>query len=338
MPSELFMSLSAIEKRLVWDRAFAETKRHPFFLEKDTWIVWTLQKLFNSPFGNNLVFKGGTSLSKAYNIIDRFSEDLDITYDIRTIANDFTAEGGILPATNSQARRWTKEIRKRLTKWVANVVKPFLEEALNNDQVEAEIVVSEDTLRIFYKPITETFSDYIQPEVLLEFGARSTGEPTNNIVISCDADLTTKNLVFPKSTVKVMTAERTFWEKATAIHTICVGGKIRRRGNLARHWYDLMRLDKTGIADRAFVDRNLALSVAEHQSVFFREKDGEGNWIDYREVLEGSLRIVPENEIRSIIAEDYNAMVKAKLFYSDVPTFDELMKRLSDIQKRANSA
>ena len=98
-----------------------------------------------------------------------------------------------------------------------------------------------------------------------------------------------------------------------------------------------MRLDKTGIADRAFGDRNLALSVAEHQLVFIRKKDGEGNWIDYRDALEGSLRIVPENEIRSIVAENHNAMVKARLLNSDVPTFDELMNRLSDIQKRANS-
>ena len=336
MSNESFFNLDAEAKLSFLLLASEESSRNSFYLEKDIWIVWTLKQLFNAPFGGNLVFKGGTSLSKAYDIIDRFSEDIDITYDIRTIASDLTAESEI-PQTNSQAKKWTKEIRSRLAIWVENEVKPMLENALRRYMLEAVISVDDHVLSLEYNPLTEATSDYVEPIVLLEFGARSTGEPTNDLTVSCDADLPRANLMLPEAQVRVMTAERTFWEKASAIHTICVGGRIHGRGHFARHWYDLMRLDKAGISDQALADRTLALKVAEHQSVFFREKDGEGNWINFREAVQGSLMLVPKGEKRNIVQNDYDDMVEVGMLYSDVPSFDELMDRLSDIERRANS-
>lgn len=336
MSNESFINLDAEAKLSFLSRAAIESAQSAFYLEKDIWIVWTLQQLFNAPFGGNIVFKGGTSLSKAYDIIDRFSEDIDITYDIRTIASDLTAES-VIPETNSQARKWTKEIRGRLAIWVENEVKPMLENALRRDMLEAVVSVDDHVLSLKYNPLTETSSKYIQPFVLLEFGARSTGEPTNDLTVSCDAAISGASLILPEANVRAMTAERTFWEKASAIHTICVGGRIRGRGTFARHWYDLMRLDKAGISDQALADRTLALKVAEHQSVFFREKDGAGNWINFREAVQGSLMLVPQGEKRTIVQNDYDDMVEASMLYSDIPSFDELMDRLSDIESRANS-
>lgn len=122
-----------------------------------------------------------------------------------------------------------------------------------------------------------------------------------------------------------MTAERTFWEKATAIHIVCLGGKIRGRGNFARHYYDLMRLEKTGYAEKALNDRDLAQSVAEHKSKFYMERDGKSNWIDYYKAINRSLRLVPTGEIRELINYDYNQMVDAGMLYSDVPAFNALI-------------
>ena len=79
----------------------SESSKPPFLLEKDIWIVWVLDCLFRAPFGDDLVFKGGTSLSKAYRAIDRFSEDIDFTYDIRAIAKDLIEETGVIPKTRS---------------------------------------------------------------------------------------------------------------------------------------------------------------------------------------------------------------------------------------------
>lgn len=337
MPRKSYFELSDYEKSTALKILSSKTGRFPFLLEKDIWIVWTLDQLFNSPFGGDLVFKGGTSLSKAYNIIDRFSEDIDITYDIRAIASDLTSENGVIPPTNSQAKRWTKEIRKRLTAWVVNDVQPILVQALNKNQIKADILVDGDVLRLIYSPLTKKDSGYVKSEVLLEFGARSTGEPTNDVTINCDAAVPTPDILFPTAKVRAMKAERTFWEKSTAVHIVSVGARIRGKGNIARHWYDLMRLDKAGIADKAILDRELAHSVAEHQSAFFREKDGEGNWIDFYQALGGSLRLVPTGQRRNEIEEDYNSMVESGMVYSDIPSFDNLMNRLSDIERRTNA-
>lgn len=83
-------------------------------LEKDIWVVWALRALFTSPLSADLTFKGGTSLSKVYKVIDRFSEDIDLTYDIRKLIPDLIGEGGELPASRSQASKWTQAVRHRL--------------------------------------------------------------------------------------------------------------------------------------------------------------------------------------------------------------------------------
>ena len=120
MPETQFQSLSPQDRRDALEVASGLSGRRAHLLEKDVWVVHTLRALAESPFDNELTFKGGTSLSKAYRVIRRFSEDLDITYDIRAIAPDLVAgrEEDALPSTRSQERRWTREIRRRLAAWV----------------------------------------------------------------------------------------------------------------------------------------------------------------------------------------------------------------------------
>ena len=120
MAEALFQRLAAEERRHAWRAAQAECPHPAFVLEKDIWVVATLGVLFDCPFGYQLVFKGGTSLSKVWRPIRRFSEDIDITYDIRGFAPDLVAGAGdeALPLTRSQERRWTKAIRPRLAEWV----------------------------------------------------------------------------------------------------------------------------------------------------------------------------------------------------------------------------
>ena len=116
MAETLFQSLSVKERRHALRAAQAEGPYPAFLIEKDVWVVATLGVLFDAPFGNQLVFKGGTSLSKVWHVIRRFSEDVDITYDIREFAPDLVSDAGdeALPPTRSQEKRWTKTIRPRL--------------------------------------------------------------------------------------------------------------------------------------------------------------------------------------------------------------------------------
>ena len=142
MAEALFQRLAAEERRHALRAAQAECPHPAFVLEKDIWVVATLGVLFDAPFGYQLVFKGGTSLSKVWRAIRRFSEDIDITYDIRGFAPDLVAGAGdeALPLTRSQERRWTKAIRPRLAEWVRGRAGPFVQEGLARAELQPSAV------------------------------------------------------------------------------------------------------------------------------------------------------------------------------------------------------
>ena len=229
-----------------------------------------LEVLFSAPFGKDLVFKGGTSLSKAYGVIRRFSEDIDITYDIRAFAPELTGgDHEPLPVSRSQEQRWTRAIRSQLAAWTRDQALPVLQAGLAERGVAAETVAEQDRIFLRYRP---SFGDagFVRPEVMVEFGARSTGDPRTVRLVECDAAAHLPEIALPRVFPSVMLAERTFWEKATAMHVFC--RQQRQRGSrLSRHWHDLVRLDDAGYADRAIANRPLALSVARHKSKFFAE-------------------------------------------------------------------
>ena len=179
-------------------------------LEKDVWAVWTLEALYAAPFSRQLVFNGGTSLSKAYDVIARFSEDVDLTYDIRAIAPDLTTAGTEpIPATPSQEQKWTKAIRARLDDWTANTVAPTLESRLAELRSTAKVDVDGATVTVTYESLA-TGTGYVRPVVLLQFGARSTGEPSEPRSVTCDAAAHVLELAFPSAIAVTMRPERTF--------------------------------------------------------------------------------------------------------------------------------
>jgi len=174
---ESFLRLSPDDRREALAVAAAASGRPPHLLEKDVWVVWTLATLFAAPFATQLVFKGGTSLSKAYGVIRRFSEDVDITYDIRALAADLIGDSAEpLPTTRSQEKRWSGEIRRRLSAWVEQSALPVLEAALVAQRLSAQAGAAGDRILIDYAPLAAG-SGYVAPTVQVEFGARSTGEP-----------------------------------------------------------------------------------------------------------------------------------------------------------------
>ena len=308
-----------------------------YLLEKDVWVVQTLSVLFEAPFGSDLVFKGGTSLSKAHRAIRRFSEDVDVTYDIRRFAPDLVAGSGdeALPPTRSQERRWTRAIRARLVEWTRDEALPTLADALTRSGWPARLRADGDRLVVGYDPL---FTDhgFVQPEVIVEFGARSTGEPHEPLLIACDAADALPDIRFPTARPSVMVPERTFWEKATAIHVFC--RRARHRGtHLSRHWHDLVRLDDGGYAEKALANRDLALAVARHKAIFFREKDGAGNWIDYVAAVSGHLQLVPDRPLYDVLAEDYRQMQASGMLLDDAGDFEDVMNRCAEIGARANA-
>ena len=331
-----FFQLSTAERLDALDAAADTAGLLPHLLEKDIWVVWSLRHLFAGPYADHLVFKGGTSLSKAYGIIRRFSEDVDLTYDIRAIAGDLVGDTDVpLPTSKSQEKKWTKEIRARLSDWVGTEIVPRLKLDLEQHGLPATVQAEGDKVFIDYAPLA-IGTGYVAPAVMLEFGARSTGEPNELRAIHCDAATHLQGIEFPTATPKVMRAERTFWEKATAIHVFCAQGEFRGGDRFARHWHDVTRLDAAGFADAAIADKALARAVAEHKSVFFAEKNTHGEVIDYHAAVAGGLQLVPDDGGLAKLAVDYQHMVNDGLFLDDVEPFDALLERCRAIQQKAN--
>ena len=332
-----FFQLATAERLEALNAAANASGIPPHLLEKDIWVVWSLRHLFTGPYAQHLVFKGGTSLSKAYGVIRRFSEDVDLTYDIRAIASDLMGDSGSpLPATKSQEKKWSKEIRARLSSWVDAEIVPRLKQALLQQGLPAAVRAEGDKVFIDYEPLA-TGTGYVPSSVMLEFGARSTGEPSESRTIRCDAAEHLQGVEFPTATPQVMRAERTFWEKATAIHVFCAQGEFRGGDRFARHWHDVTRLDAAGFADAAIADKVLARAVADHKSVFFAEKNTQGEVIDYHIAVSGGLQLVPVDGALAKLAADYQHMVDDGLFLDDAEPFESLLARCSTIQQKANA-
>jgi len=301
-----FFALSADERRDALAVAADASGRPIHLLEKDVWVVWALQALFGSHYGRHLVFKGGTSLSKGYGVISRFSEDVDLTYDIREIAG------------------------------VSQEFAPMLSNALQTQGLPAKVSPDGDQIFLEYDAIAPGYG-YVKPKVMLEFGARSTGEPSELREVVCDAAEHLHMLTFPSAKAMVMIPERTFWEKATAIHVYCHQGKFRGGDRFARHWHDLTRLDAAGYAAKAIANRNVAKDVADHKSAFFVEKDNAGAPIDYHRAINGGLQLIPTDEALEALTKDYEGMVNDGLLMDEAAPFDELSESCKTIQDRANA-
>lgn len=329
--AEAFLSLTREDQIEALGVAASRSGLSPHILEKDIWVVWTLNALFSGPEGEHLVFKGGTSLSKAYGVIDRFSEDLDITVDIRHLIHDLTGDGEQpIAATNSQQRRWRKAIDEALSHWVADVIVPLLDQRAQATGLGVRIERRGDKVWIRHDPVSSGWG-YMSPDVLIEFGGRSTGLPAEIRSISCYATSDLPDLTFPTAEPRVMRIERTFWEKATAVHVFCKADALTAE-RLARHWYDLTRLDETGHAAAALADRGLALQVAAHKTAFFAARG-----VDYAAAVTGDLQLVPSGALEALLRADYEAMLTHGLLNDQAPSFAQLMEQIQALQDRANA-
>lgn len=332
---EAFLRLSREDQLEALQTAAAASGRPPHILEKDVWVVWTLDALFTSPHAEHLVFKGGTSLSKAYKVIDRFSEDIDITYDVTRLVTGELAAAAVakgaeqLPPNRSQGDKWRKVIEEGLPAWVQAEITPYLQDRITAAELEAKAENNGDKILIVHPPVAGAAA-YMSPDVLVEFGGRSTGLPIDVKELVCDAAQHLPDLEFPVATVRVMHVERTFWEKATAVHAFCRTEKLPG-DRLARHWYDLMRLDQTGHAQPALANRELAEQVVEHKSLFFRVTG-----VDYRDALQGGLLLAPETDFAQQLEADYVAMQDGGLLPEDAPAWSDVMACCKGLQDCAN--
>lgn len=315
-------------------------ERSPLIVEKDFWVCWALRRLFEVlNFRPHLIFKGGTSLSKVYNAIERFSEDVDLSLSRRDLgfADDRDPE---------QLGIGTKETRRRLDALVASCqdqIRDHLLPTLRDDFTGTlgkegwgiELDKIDPQTVIFTYPssgIANGMERYIRPAIRLEMGARSDDWPAADHEIKpYAAEAFPKTFtVAPSCRVYALEAERTFWEKATLLHAEHHRTKDKAIGErLARHYYDLYQLSKTDIENKAFADLGLLERVVQHKMVFFRR-----GWASYQTAKPGSFHLLPQEERQDDLRRDY-AQMKTMIF-GDYPAWEDIIKGLKETEKRIN--
>ena len=311
-------------------RATAQAMRvHEAIIEKDFWVCWTVDYLFQeSPWKGAMAFKGGTSLSKAYGAIDRFSEDIDLILDWKLL--------GYSPDDPWQARSSTKqdafgkEANRRTAEFLARDFAPTLGHALS---ARAGVVVAvQANIQEVSVRYPQAFAlEDIRPQLTLEIGPLAAWVPNEPRAIRPYAAEHYPALFRqPETTVCTIMAERTFWEKATILHQEAHRGIDRPLPpRYSRHYYDLYRLSRLPIRAKALAQLDLLREVVAFKMRFYRCL-----WARYEDARSGSLRLLPPAHHLAGLREDYRAM-EAMLF-GTIPTFEEILTELTELEKAIN--
>jgi hypothetical protein len=330
-----FARLPADERRAFIGEAAARRGLTALVIEKDFWVCWTLRRLIEAPdVAGHLTFKGGTSLSKAYGIIRRFSEDIDLTIGrsaplIGEVASPM--EDGI---TGKQVERRIKALKTAAERFVAEVAMPALIRAIaealgTNDGWELALDPDDRQNLLFrYPGAGPDEGGYVKPRIKLEFGARGEADPSQNRnIVPYVAEDFPDEIPNGATTVPTLAVERTYWEKATILHALHHNGKLR--AGLSRHYYDLLMLDRAGITGIALASDGLLKSVVRNKSIMFADRSAS-----YATAAPGTLRLLPRDEDQPKLRDDYAAM--AEMFMADPPAFAELVDGLRALESRIN--
>jgi len=337
MKAESFFELKRAQQRDALLAAADALGREPQILEKDVMVVAALDAVYTSEFKDLLYFKGGTSLSKVYGLINRFSEDLDLTYDMTKFLEGMNFDEEGIPPSSSQASKLTDTVRKKLPEWIAKDFAPVLARSMSDGGIDVSLEQrSHETLNVDFKSRFDGHA-YVRSSVLLEFGARSTGRPAEEHAIVCDAAEAVPGIVFPTATVHAMAVERTFWEKATAAHVYTLQQNLKK-DRFSRHWHDLHYIYKSKHWASALEDVDLARKVAKHKSFFFKEKDKDNQVIDYTKAVSGEMFMVPSGDALKALEADYKTMQDSGITAADAPDFRVVMNSCREMEAAINAA
>ena len=300
-------------------------------IEKDWWVTMVLKALFSTLFAEHLSFKGGTSLSKCWNLIERFSEDVDIA-----INREYFGFGGELSKNQigNKLRRasctftreiLTAELKKRL-------LELGIDESLFTIKVNITRITTTDPeiIEVHYESIFDN-ADYIQNRILIEVSGRSMKEPTERVNINSiiSQSYPTAEFADVDFEINVVSPKRTFLEKAFLLHEeFHKPTKEIRIDRMSRHIYDLEKLMDTQIAKDALADKELYKSIIEHRQKLIGLKD-----FDYSTLNPGTLSFVPPADIIKEWEADYKRMQESMIYGYSLP-FEKLIERIKELNER----
>ncbi len=303
-----------------------------FIIEKDWWVVQTLRLVSQMDIARHLVFKGGTSLSKAWGLIDRFSEDIDLAID-----REFFGFSGDINRTQ------VGKLKDASSKYISGDFLLSLQKAFDDAgiaDVRLSVVDAKDPdddpvkIEVAYSAVTD-YSAYVRPRVLLEIGSRSLMEPATVRSFRSMVGQTFPEMPFADADVSIrcVNPERTFLEKLFLLHEEHQRPreKMQIKGK-SRHFYDIYRIAQTEYADKAIADGGLYKSIVAH-----RERFTKLGGVDYTSHFPPTLNPIPPADLLPEWARDY-AELQSQMVAGDVPTFDEVLHELRRLLNRFSRA
>jgi len=329
-----FLELPTDERRLYIEQAAVRRNVSPVVLEKDFWVCWLLGVLFESEFAGSLVFKGGTSLSKAFGVIERFSEDIDLSLSPAFLK---LPEAG---TSRNQANQWMTKAEAACGNSVQTQIQPVMEAAVEsvlgkNERTWFEFLTEPSTnspVLLFHYPTSQPVGfEYLRRSVKLEFGSLTDQLPTGSHPIRpWIAEVLPDAFRDWQCEVVALEVERSFWEKATILHT-----EYHRPTNkptpdrFSRHYADTAALSKHPAASKAIEQDELRNRVVQWKSQYFGS-----SWANYDQAKPGTFRLVPPPERLPALQRDYQAM--RDMYLTEPVSFDEILATLADLEKRIN--
>ena len=305
----------------------ARRNMSPAVVEKDFWVCWALGRLFASEkLASKIMFKGGTSLSKVFGLIERFSEDIDLIL-----------SWGELPSEDPYAERsktkqdaFNKRIVDESREYIAQHLLPEVR-AILGDLCRVSAVDDErDVIHVRYPA---SFSDeYLRPEILLEIGPLAQWTPNDSYHIQpYAADEFPELFEYPRCRVQAVCAERTFWEKATILHHEAHRPEDKPVPlRCSRHYYDLARMAAHHVRKAALGDLGLLHSVVQFKMRFYPQ-----GWARYDLAKPGTLKLVPPDHVLTEVRKDYSEM--QIMIYGEAPPLDEILGVLGDLEDEVNA-
>jgi len=310
-------------------------------IEKDFWVCWTLDALYHArPAGGpRLLFKGGTSLSKSFGLIERFSEDIDVTV-FRDDLDEPASVEELEALSNKKRRARLDAIRNACRGYITGPLRAFLTEHLaeatdGRGRVEIDEADPDgQTLLVWYPEVEPRVEAYVRPAVRIESGAKSALDPNSPKDIRPYVADDLAGLDLTVSGVTTIDAERTFWDKLVIAHGLRRWferrGELRQEGQrISRHFYDLHCLFASGIGRAAIADTALGVDCVRHALMFFNRPD-----YDLASAVTGSFAITPTAAMIDALARDYANMTP--MIFGDAPPFEEIMASMTEIERLAN--
>ena len=321
-----FISLPKPDRWEVFARTANRLNTSPSNVEKDFWVCLVLDIVFNQlPKGHpRLLFKGGTSLSKGFGLIPRFSEDIDIV----VFRDDLGFEDDLDPTlarnlSNRKRAALFNKLKEACSSYIRGDLLVALTKQLNEIVAGCHVFSDEDdvdrqTLLVEYPaPYPSDDKSYVVPRVKIEAGARSALEPSSNCTVSPYIADELLDCEFNVSDIRVIAPERTYWEKLLILHGAYCGYRDKQRlptpdNRIARHYYDVAMLTDTDIGRKALSNVSLLDEVRKHNLIAFRQA-----WKRFDQAVPGSVKLVPGSTLRSNGIQLLKRMI---LRFSPAPT------------------